>query len=87
MDKVKKETNIRLNVPKGRRGVVMELPSEDFVYGMPTKPPTPIKNVICNYYGEVAAALTERTYKEYARFVSFLIYIIATRKTPNAKTD
>ena len=73
MDAMNKELNIRLKMPKGRRGVVMDLPSSDFVYGKPTKTPTPIKNVICNYYGETAAALTERAYREYGSIVTFLL--------------
>lgn len=33
----------------------MAIPSEDFTYGVPNRPSTPIKNVICNVYAEEEA--------------------------------
>lgn len=72
-----------MKVQRGRKGVIMELPNEDFTYGMPTKPTTPIKSVICNYYGETAEAEIQRRYAEifkvvrlvtsnYSRWVNYL---------------
>jgi len=60
-----------LNVQRGKKGVVLELPNEDFAYGMPTKPPTPIKQVINGYYGEAAEVEAKRIYDEAFKVVSF----------------
>ncbi len=32
----------------------LRLPDESFTYGKALRPSTPIKDVVCNYYGDVA---------------------------------
>ena len=41
------------------------LPPADFVYGMPNRPPTPIKEVINNDYGNKAEAVIRNQYKRF----------------------
>ena len=69
MQRTRKEANIRLNIPKGKRGVELTIPEADFAYGMPGKPSTPIKEVICNYYGGSAASETMKRYEMISKIV------------------
>lgn len=65
----KEAAGIRLKPHKGTKGVEIAIPDANFSYGMPTKPPTPIKDVICNYYGEKAEKETIRRYEEISKLV------------------
>ena len=73
MERVRRDADVRLNFPKGRRGVELVIPDPDFVYGLPVKPPTPIKDVICNYYGDSAACETMMRYEQIAKIVCLFI--------------
>ena len=39
-----------MKVKEGRKYYDIQIPNEDFTYGIENKPSTPIKNVICNSY-------------------------------------
>ncbi len=43
--------DIRQKMRHGGRERKIILPREDFVYGLPNRPPTPFKDVIYNSYG------------------------------------
>lgn len=72
---MKKEMGTKMNVPKGKKGIVLELPNEGFAYGVPTKSSTPIKKVINGYYGDVAEQRTIQRYEEIFRIVIYLANI------------
>lgn len=67
---MRKETNVRLNPTKGKKGIELSIPNSDFSYGKPTKPATPIKNVVHNYYGEAAASETVQRYDDISKIVT-----------------
>ena len=69
MTKARKEIDIRLKPSKGKKGIELSIPDADFSYGKPTKPPTPIKQVMHNYYGENAASDTIKRYEEIDKIV------------------
>ncbi len=69
MTKVRKEVDTRLKPPKGKKGVELTIPDADFTYGKPTKPPTPIKQVVGNFYGETAELQATKKYEELAKIV------------------
>ena len=52
---------MRLKEPKRDRGIV--LPEEDFIYGQPNRPSTPIKAVMQGFYGDVAEQQTLQRYE------------------------
>ena len=39
------------SLKEGQKVYGVQIPDEDFTYGVPNRPSTPIKNVICNSYG------------------------------------
>ena len=43
------------------------LPPEDFTYGLPNRPPTPFKDVICNAHGNKAEEEIRTEYKNFIR--------------------
>lgn len=45
---------MRVKVKEGQKYFDIKLPPEDFVFGIPNRPSTPIKNVICNTYAKDA---------------------------------
>jgi len=50
-----------VKVKEGQKYFDIKLPPEEFVFGIPNRPSTPIKNVICNTYAkEAEEALKER---------------------------
>jgi len=55
---------IRLAPNVGTKAVKLLLPEEDFVYGNPNRPPTPMNEVMCHDYGNRAAHQTQNIYKE-----------------------
>lgn len=69
MTKARKEMDAKLKPNKGKKGVELSIPEPDFTYGKPTKPPTPIKDVIGHTYGETAAAQTMQKYEEISKSV------------------
>ena len=54
----RKEQDIRLKEPSGAILKTMNrsirLPDESFTYGKALRPSTPIKDVVCNFYADVA---------------------------------
>lgn len=75
MERVRKEADVRLNISRGKKGVELTIPEADFTYGMPGKPSTPIKEVICNYYGDNAAYETMKRYEMISKIVIFITVI------------
>ena len=73
MRRVRKEANICLSIPKGRKGIELAIPESDFAYGLPGKPSTPIKDIICNYYGDNAALQTIKRYQRISKIVFMTI--------------
>ena len=78
------------------------LPPEDFVYGKPNRPPTPIKEVINNDYGNRAEAIIRNEYKKFIkqrshanfkppkvvpRFINPLVEIIKKREEERKKNS
>ena len=62
----RKSIDIKQKVKHGSKNKKIILPPENFVYGMPNRPPTPIKEVINNDYGNRAEAIIRN---EYRRFI------------------
>ena len=52
---------------KGKKGKNIYLPPEDFVYGLPNRPPSPFKDVIYNSFGNRADEEIRKEYKEYIK--------------------
>ena len=69
MTKVRKQTDVRLDPPKGKKAVELSVPDAEFSYGKPTKPPTPIKQVVHNFYGDNAEADKVKKYDEISKMV------------------
>ena len=58
----RRNIDIRQKVRVGQKFKKYELPEEDFTYGLPNRPSTPIKDVINNAYGNRAEDLIRREY-------------------------
>lgn len=56
----------------------MQIPNEEFTYGVPNRPSTPIKNVICNTYAQDEAELQA----ERAAVMKMMEKDSKTRKSP-----
>jgi len=56
--------NVKLVPNVGTRAVKLLLPEDEFTYGNPNRPPTPMNAVMCHDYGNNAAAQTENIYRE-----------------------
>ena len=69
MTKVRQDAEVRLKPTKGKKGIELSIPDAEFSYGKPTKPPTPIKQVVGNFYGETAAAQTVQKYEVISKMV------------------
>ena len=63
----RKSIDIKQKIKKGSKDRKIILPPENFVYGMPNRPPTPIKEVINNDYGNRAEAIIRNDYKKFIR--------------------
>jgi hypothetical protein len=50
----RRETNLRINNREGTTHHRMPLPEESHSYGKPLRSSTPIREVMGNYYGELA---------------------------------
>lgn len=61
MYEFRKTNDARMKEATGIPNKVNKLPSEDFTYGMPLRPSTPIRDVMGNFFGEMAES--EMTYK------------------------
>jgi hypothetical protein len=69
VSKARKEINVQLKPKEGKRGVELSIPAENFCYGKPTKPPTPIKDVMHNSYGGAAEAMSVTKYQLLSKLV------------------
>lgn len=58
----RRTVDIRQKMRHGGRERKIILPGEDFVYGLPNRPPTPIKDVIYNAYGNRAEEIIRKDY-------------------------
>ncbi len=63
----RKSIDIKQKIKKGSKDRKIVLPPDNFVYGMPNRPPTPIKEVINNDYGNRAEAIIRKEYKKFIR--------------------
>lgn len=54
ISKYRGNSDVRVKVKEGQKYFDIKLPPEDFVFGIPNRPSTPIKNVICNTYAKDA---------------------------------
>jgi hypothetical protein len=66
----RKDMNVLLKPKEGKKGVELTIPDQDFCYGKPTKPPTPIKQVVGNFYGENAESSSIKKYQDLNKIVS-----------------
>ena len=66
----RKSIDIKQKVKHGSITKKIILPPEDFVYGKPNRPPTPIKEVINNDYGNRAEATIRNEYKRFIKHKS-----------------
>ena len=53
----RKDNEIKQKLKEGQKYYGISIPNEQFTYGVPNRPSTPIKNVICNTYAEDEAEL------------------------------
>ena len=58
----------------------MGLPNENFTYGVHTKPPTPIKQVINNHYGERNEKEIQKRYDDFEKSVKLCIILNSLKK-------
>ena len=50
---LRKMVDIRIMQAQGTQNYPIKLPQEEFIYGKPNRPSTPIKDVVTNFYGDV----------------------------------
>ena len=63
----RKSIDIKQKVKHGTKEKKIILPPQDFTYGKPNRPPTPIKEIINNDYGNRAEALITNEYKKFIK--------------------
>ena len=63
----RQNVDIRKKIKQGIKKRAIYLPPEDFAYGVPNRPSTPMKNVVNNEYGNVAE---EEIKKDYQTFIT-----------------
>ena len=63
----RQNVDIRKKIKQGIKKRAIFLPPEDFAYGVPNRPSTPMKNVVNNEYGNVAE---EEIKKDYQTFIT-----------------
>ena len=52
LSEFRKDNEIKVKVKEGQKFYGVQIPNEDFTYGVSNRPSTPIKNVICNTYAK-----------------------------------
>jgi hypothetical protein len=70
----RKNIDIKQKKKIGSKDKKINLPPVDFVYGKPNRPPTPIKEVINNDYGNKAETQIRKEYKKYLRQKSHAVF-------------
>ena len=63
----RKSLDIKQKKKKGSKNIKIILPPDDFVYGLPNRPPTPIKGVINNEYGNRAEVIIKNEYRKFIK--------------------
>ena len=63
----RKTVDIRQKIRIGHKGKKIYLPNENFTYGLPNRPSTPIKDVISNAYGNREENIIRNEYGRYMR--------------------
>ena len=63
----RKSLDIKQKKKKGSKNIKIILPPDDFVYGLPNRPPTPIKGVINNEYGNKAEVIIKNEYRKFIK--------------------
>ena len=67
----RKNVDIKQKIKRGNIDRNIYLPHVDFVYGKPNRPPTPIKDVINNNYGNRAEIQIRNEYSNFLKMKSF----------------
>ncbi|MCQ2818712.1 MAG: DUF4483 domain-containing protein [archaeon] len=65
-------------------GKTLLLPEQNFAYGLGSKPGTPMKNVMYNYYGNMAEEQIRKSYEDYFTEKSQVKKLVI-KKTPHFK--
>lgn len=63
----RKNIDIKQKLKRGRLDRKIYLPKEGFTYGKPNRPPTPIKDIINNNYGNLAEISIRDEYKNFIK--------------------
>ena len=63
----RRSIDIREKVKHGRLNKSVKLPPENFAYGIPVRPSTPIKDVVNNIFGNRAEAMIRRDYDNFIK--------------------
>lgn len=78
----RKHVDIRRPLREGKKGKLINLPENEFVYGIRNRTPTPIKKVINNEYGNAAETVIRQEYKTFMRENEIVAHF-APRTTPH----
>ena len=70
----RKTVDIRQKIRIGHKGKKIYLPDENFTYGLPNRPSTPIKDVLSNAYGNREENIIRKEYGRYIREKSARVY-------------
>jgi hypothetical protein len=63
----RKNIDIKQKLKRGRLDRKIILPKEGFTYGKPNRPPTPIKDIINNNYGNIAEISIRNEYRNFIK--------------------
>jgi hypothetical protein len=67
----RKNVDIRQKLKHGTIDRRIFLPPDEFAYGLPNRPPTPMKNIMNNEYGNRSEAIIRNEYKKFIREKSY----------------
>lgn len=76
----RKNVDIKQKIKHGCIDRRIHLPKEDFTYGKPNRPPTPIKDIINNNYGNMAEISIRNEYKNFLKKIRSQSNISINRK-------
>ena len=82
LSEFRKNNEIKVKVKEGQKFYGVQIPNEEFTYGVPNRPSTPIKNVICNTY-----AKDEEELKAEREAVLKMLEKDQRKKSPPAKVE
>ena len=66
----RKNIDIKQKLKRGKLDRKIILPKEGFTYGKPNRPPTPIKDIINNNYGNLAEISIRDEYKNFINLIT-----------------